>query len=299
MEKSNVKMKWEYLLEIAEIVIKIRTYFPVKKSEEFVPFIKSNKKEDVVVEFMPTKHLDIKKEKELFSDTTFRIYKDYAKKGYSRVYCDPQDNNEVYAFSRFSSDNRVTVYYLKKKESFLYCMHNIFAYIAFEEMMLRHGAIILHASFVHAEHGGILFSGPSGIGKSTQADLWKKYCKADILNGDRTIIKEVNNVWKAYGSPYAGSSNYYVNKSAEIRCIVLLEQGMDCKICRLKPSEAFGGLYAGTIVNTWNKKYIEQLTDILQKIVLKVPVYRLWCNKSRQPVEMLKNLLEREDSDGK
>ena len=77
------------------------------------------------------------------------------------------------------------------------------------------------------------------------------------MNGDRTIIRKKDFVWKAYGSPYAGSSGYYVNRSTEIRCIILLEKSEDCRICKLEPAEAFGRLYAGLIVNTWKKVYRE------------------------------------------
>ena len=105
--------------------------------------------------------------------------------------------------------------------------------------------MILHASFVSTRYGGLLFSGVSGIGKSTQADLWQRYEGAELLNGDRTVLRRMDGVWTAFGSPYAGSSNCFVNESRPVRAIVLLSQGSACSLRRLSPAAAFRGLYAG------------------------------------------------------
>ena len=47
----------------------------------------------------------------------------------------------------------------------------------------------MHASLIARNEIGIMFIGPSGIGKTTQAELWKKYREAQIINGDRGIYK--------------------------------------------------------------------------------------------------------------
>ena len=289
------KTDYCYLLSVADVLIEINFDRPLEISEAFQPFTAQAGKADVSIKFKVTEHIAVKEELPLFSDTTFRIYE--GKNEYYRIFCDPMDNSQPYAFSRFRSDNRLEVEYLRKKDYFMNSIHNAFAYIGFEEIMLRYGAMILHSSFIQTRYGGILFSGSSGIGKSTQADLWREYCDAEILNGDRTIIRKKDFVWKAYGSPYAGSSGYYVNRSAEIRCIILLEKSEDCRICKFEPAEAFGRLYAGLIVNTWNQRYIERITELLRNLVLELPVYRFWCSKDKKAVETLKNILEKEKAD--
>ena len=196
------KTDYCYLLSVADVLIEINFDRPLEISEAFQPFTAQAGKADVSIKFKVTEHIAVKEELPLFSDTTFRIYE--GKNEYYRIFCDPRDNSQPYAFSRFRSDNRLEVEYLRKKDYFMNSIHNAFAYIGFEEIMLRYGAMILHSSFIQTRYGGILFSGSSGIGKSTQADLWREYCDAEILNGDRTIIRKKDFVWKAYGSPYAG-----------------------------------------------------------------------------------------------
>ena len=158
-------------------------------------------------------------------------------------------------------------------------------------LVLQAGA---YASLIESEYGGILFTGPSGIGKSTQADMWAKYEKVEILNGDRPILKKENENWKAYGSPYAGSSDYYVNKSTNVKAIIVLEQSKTCSIERLKNSRAFLKLYSGMIVNTWRPDFVERVVDLTKDLIEQIPVYLLKCTPDYEAVKMLKSVLERE-----
>ena len=70
---------------------------------------------------------------------------------------------------------------------------------------------------------GLLFSGPSVIGKSTQAALWERH-GARLLNGDRTVLGPGPAGWTAWGSPYAGSSRCFCSEQRTIGAIVVLEQ---------------------------------------------------------------------------
>ena len=87
----------------------------------------------------------------------------------------------------------------------------------------------------------MLIAGYPGIGKSTQADLWQRYEGAELLNGDRTVLRRIDGVWTAFGSPYAGSSNCFVNESRPVRAIVLLSQGSVCSLRRPRGRGGAGG----------------------------------------------------------
>ena len=50
--------------------------------------------------------------------------------------------------------------------------------------------IEMHASLVDRSNKGLMFLGPSGIGKTTQAELWMKYRDAEIINGDMVFVKQ-------------------------------------------------------------------------------------------------------------
>ena len=61
------------------------------------------------------------------------------------------------------------------------------------DILAGYGQLVLHSSYVLTQSGAaVLFSGPSGIGKSTQAALWQQYAGADVINGDRTLLSLIH-----------------------------------------------------------------------------------------------------------
>lgn len=181
-----------------------------------------------------------------------------------------------------------------KEEKVLFKQINLMNYLAFEYVLINHQGFILHSSFISWQNNGILFTAPSGTGKSTQADLWKKYEDADIYNGDRTIIRKIEGKYYGFGSPYAGSSGIYRNESAPIKAIVVIEQGPDNVIRRLRGREAFLPLFRETLMNTWNKEYMEKMTDLLMDAACQIPVYHLFCRPDQDAVNMVKNEILKE-----
>ena len=134
----------------------------------------------------------------------------------------------------------------------------------------------------------MLFTAPSGTGKSTQADLWEKYENAEIINGDRTGIRKMDGKWTAYGLPIAGSSGIYKNKRAEISHIIVLKQGEENKLTQFSPREAFVKLYSETIVHTWDKEFQENIINMITDVVQNVQIYQYECLPDKSAVSFLK-----------
>lgn len=179
---------------------------------------------------------------------------------------------------------------LLKKEK-LFDKLQIWSFIAPEVGLLAHQAFILHSSFVEWNGNGILFTAPSGTGKSTQAELWKQYKGADIYNGDRTVIRKIKDVYHGFGSPYAGSSGIYRNESAPIRAIVVLTQATENQIQRLQGKQAFFALFRETLMNTWDSAYMENMTDLLLDAAASIPVFQLACRPDQGAVELVRKTL--------
>ena len=86
----------------------------------------------------------------------------------------------------------------------------------------------------------VVISGPSGIGKSTQAALWQRYAGAEIVNGDRALVRP--DTGTVSGVFYAGTSGISRNVTAPLQAVALLEQGSENRITALRPQEAFARL---------------------------------------------------------
>ena len=66
-----------------------------------------------------------------------------------------------------------------------------------------------------------MFLGPSGIGKTTQAELWHTYRDAVIINGDIVFVQETEGNFLGWGTPWHGSSPYCENASVPVDALII------------------------------------------------------------------------------
>ena len=155
--------------------------------------------------------------------------------------------------------------------------HRLSGLMCMEQLLLRHNALLFHSSVVCHRDQVILFSGPSGIGKSTQAALWEQCYGAEILNGDRCILRIDPHEITGGGSPWCGSSGIYNPKHRPVKAILLLRQGKENRLERARPSGAFPELYAQCIIHPWDKAFVNTACDLLMELLNRIPVYTLSC----------------------
>lgn len=211
-----------------------------------------------------------------------------------RCYHDHKRNDAAYAWTTFDkTKKKISVKYLPEGEQFFSDSGNAFFHIGWESILIQENRLILHASCVETPFGGVLFTGKSGVGKSTQADLWCKYQNARQINGDRPILYRKAESWYASGSPYAGSSGCYVNDKCRIRIIIALQQAAHCKLQKISGMDAFRTIFEGLTINNWDSEFVEKACDLTKDIIAKIPVYRLLCTPDKNAVEVLRKELEK------
>lgn len=211
----------------------------------------------------------------------------------SRIFYDAKDSRQPYAVTAYDwHRRRINVSYLPWAEHFFSETGNSFFHIGVEAVLQHEKRLILHAACVTTPYGGLLFSGPPGIGKSTQAELWCQHGGGRLINGDRTILHRENEVWYGYGSPYAGSSRCYVNERCAVRAVVLLRQGPQNDLRRMPVAEAFRRIYAELTVNVWSAESVDAACDLTGALLNDVPAYELTCRPDTAAVEILRKELE-------
>lgn len=165
--------------------------------------------------------------------------------------------------------------------------------LGMEHLILEKQGVILHTSFIEYKGKAILFTAPSGTGKSTQADLWRKHRNAEIVNGDRAVIRLIDGKAYACGIPFAGSSTYCKNRTLPLEAIVYLGQAPETTIEKLQGIQGFKKIWEGCTVNTWNQEDVAKALDIVQEITAKIPVYYLQCTPDKSAIEALESELEK------
>jgi hypothetical protein len=162
------------------------------------------------------------------------------------------------------------------------------------ELLVRNKIIFfqgmaLHAAAIEWEGKGIIFSAPSGTGKSTQANLWVKYKEAIVINGDRSIIRAVEDQIYVYGSPWCGSSAQYLNKRAPLKAIVILEQAEENKLKLLDKPEALIRLLPRCFLPYYDDggEVMNKALENVDKIISSIPIYLLKCRPEKEAVDLV------------
>lgn len=163
-----------------------------------------------------------------------------------------------------------------------------------EHHIVRRGGFLLHATFVRWGDHAILFTAPSGTGKSTQAALWEKHRGAEVVNGDRTAVIPTEEGVLAYGIPYCGTSGICHNAKLPVAGIVYLTQAPKSEVRPLRGLWAFRYVWEGCSVNVWDKEDVERCTNAVMETIRQVPVMNLACTPDESAVYALEEYLRRE-----
>ena len=152
---------------------------------------------------------------------------------------------------------------------------------------------VLNTMQVERKGKAILFTAPSGTGKSTQADLWQKLRGTEIINGDRAVVRVTEDGVFAAGIPFAGSSQICKNRTLPVEAIVYLGQAPQTTIRPMRGVEAFRRVWEGVSVNVWDKADVTKVMDTVQQVTQSVPVFYLPCTPDESAVVALEKMLRK------
>lgn len=199
----------------------------------------------------------------------------------------------LYGVYREGCDGIIDVYY---KEAFSESMRidTIFnSFLSLERHFAKRKCYILHCAFLAFKNQAILFSGPSGIGKSTHADLWCKHIEqTHVVNGDRCLISpREDGTYMANGWPVCGSSGICHVEQYPIKAIVFMQQAKENQVSALNMMQRFRLLNTQVTINHWNPEATQRAMDWLLDLASKVNIVSYACNMESSAPKVLAEAL--------
>lgn len=167
----------------------------------------------------------------------------------------------------------------------------VFSLIGIEELVAENNGCVLHASFIEVNGEAVLFTGPCSIGKSTQANLWRQYTGAVVVNGDKAMIFEKDGAFYASGLPFSGSSKDCLNKVLPLKSVVSLQQAGVNALQRLSSADAFIKFYKNCYPVPYSRELTGNLIDFAQRLSQSVPIYEYACLADESAVRHLEREL--------
>lgn len=198
------------------------------------------------------------------------------------------------ACTRYNADFREVVCTYNEKPFLMppKTMGSLMRMLPMREIFQHFQTLFLHASQIALRGKGILFTAPSGTGKTTQAKLWKQYRGAEIICNDRTLTRKLDGLWHTYGYPIDGSEPVRSEKVNRLGCVVLLRQGLTNTIQPLPPARAVSLLMRQVVFDTWSGTARATAMQQLLSLVEDIPVLLLTCTPDERAVEMLEQKLK-------
>ena len=173
----------------------------------------------------------------------------------------------------------------------------ILRYFPMRAILQQFLVLFFHAAQITYQKTGILFAGPSGAGKTTQAKLWERFRNARIICNDRTLLRKQDGNWHSYGYPMDGSQPVRSGEVHVAGCIVLVKQSQNGKssIERLRAGKAMAQLMPQLVIDWWSENARNQAAENLFLLLKEMPVYQLTATMDEQAVACLEKILKMYD----
>ncbi|MDY4573479.1 MAG: hypothetical protein SPD90_00315 [Intestinibacter sp.] len=157
----------------------------------------------------------------------------------------------------------------------------------FAREILEHNGCVLHSSAVAVDGKAYLFSAHSGTGKSTHTSLWLEHFKdrAVIINDDKPCIREINDELYVYGTPWSGKNDISVNDKFKLKAITFICRSDENWIRETSKPEAIS-LFLTQSYKPRDKKHMDLLLNMIDKIFSKIKIYKMGCNISEEAAKL-------------
>ena len=284
-------------------------------SEKFKPFLKNNKFENIVGEsafnheqgsgqkveviygippFYSNGKLLLKNKElevfdlagiyELYFSTMKNIQKVYVTKdaGYARVYCNLEAER--------ADETEKEIY----RENLFHVIRHIFLLYA-----QKNGYYALHSASILYRGQAWLFSGHSGMGKSTHTALWHEYVDTPYLNGDLNLIgkSEEGEGYCIYGIPWCGTSGLCTTETIELGGIILLGRDKEDHVEELSPFEQVLRVTQRMISPVWTEQMATGNLEFVEQMAEKTWITQLFCTKNPSAVEVIRKWIDEKNEE--
>jgi len=294
----------DFYLEIAAFIIRIYTEEEalIWVPEGYVPFITdSTQKPDVEIAVVQNLPFNPEEGTEVFNaiepDDSKQINRgqslwNIVKKNNQKLLFTSEPSRNIYPYlaADFSSDTkRWTIFNSEVVEEAGARLLNPLAYpmgpLLLYHLALNHNAIMIHASGVPVEEGAYIFSGFSGVGKSTMAGLWfnEGY---NVINDDRLLIRKLEDKYYIFNTPMTYEDK---PKQAQLKAAFLLKHHHENVLSPLKGLLGMTKLMAFCIQHHYEPEHVGKLVDIIADISKNIDIYELGFVPDENVVKLIKS----------
>ncbi len=190
-----------------------------------------------------------------------------------------------------SSDYRQLTAYVKPNEIQSYKLLPLLR-TALECVAATQGLVSLHASCIKTDKKAVCLTANSGTGKSTRAQSWVSAHGAELISGDRPVIKSgVDGTVFACGAPWDGKEQIFVNDTVPLEAVCDIRRGDFVRIRKLSANQARRVLMQQCFIPMWDTALAAEVMASVSVLSRKIALYRTVCGPDEESARIMKEII--------
>lgn len=113
------------------------------------------------------------------------------------------------------------------------------------KQLWQYNSLVFHAATIMVDGRAIAFAAKSGTGKTTHLRLWQQLLgdKLTIINGDKPIIRFIDDKPIAFGTPWQGKESLGDNISAPLTDVCFIVRGATNSVEKVTSDKIFNNIF--------------------------------------------------------
>lgn len=147
------------------------------------------------------------------------------------------------------------------------------------DLIPNYDAFNIHGSLIDVNGVGVAFLAKSGTGKTTHTLLWQKLLgeQVQIINGDKPIIRFIDNIPYGYGTPWCGKEKFSKNTKVPIKHICFIERATENSCYKITSKDSLNFIFSQVFMPEGSKNAIKTL-ELLDSLLKSVDIWVIKCN---------------------
>jgi len=152
-------------------------------------------------------------------------------------------------------------------------------------LLAQRGGVLVHAAGIEINGQGFIFPGKSGAGKSTLTRQFAAREPIGLLSDDRMVVRKMDGVLRAFGTPWPGEAKIAVNKSVPLAGMFFIEHGSKNAIKEIRPQAALERLLPVISVPWYDQETFPKILVFCEELISRVPAYEFHFEPTHEAVD--------------